>query len=239
MRAYGNITAAADEVHVWWVGLLRPESEVEDLLSLLTADERERAARFRFAEHRDRFIVARGTLRRVLGHYTGVAPESVRFEYGANGEPSLPGSEIRFNLSHSGDLAMIGVTRSREIGVDVERMRQSDDLLDIAERYFAPGEREALRGLPEEGRHGGFFRCWTRKEAYLKALGAGLSLDLQGFVVSLAPGEPAALLESEHGAAEVARWSLMAFEPHPDYAAAVAVEGASGEVRELREELGT
>ncbi|HLJ49453.1 MAG TPA: 4'-phosphopantetheinyl transferase superfamily protein [Bryobacteraceae bacterium] len=238
MRAYGNISAASNEVHVWWVELVRPEREVEDLLSLLSLDERERAARFRFAGHRDRFTVARGTLRRVLGHYAGVSPESVRFEYGANGKPSLPDSEIRFNLSHSGDIAMIGITRSREIGVDVERMRQDKDLLDIAERFFAPREREALRDLSEEEQRDGFFRCWTRKEAYLKALGAGLSLNLHGFVVSLAPGEPAALLDSEQGAAEAARWSLVALEPHPDYAAAVAVEGASGEVRELREELG-
>ncbi len=232
------MTASANEVHVWWVELVRPEAEVEDLLNLLSLDEKERAARFRFAEHRDRFTVARGTLRRVLGHYAGIAPESVQFEYGPNGKPSLPDSSLRFNLSHSGELAMIGVTRDREIGVDVERMRDDKDLLDIAERFFAPRERDALRALPEDERRDGFFRCWTRKEAYLKALGAGLSLNLHGFVVSLAPGEPAALLESEQGAAEVERWSLVALEPHPDYAAAVAVEGACGQLRELREELG-
>jgi 4'-phosphopantetheinyl transferase len=146
------------------------------------------------------------------------------------------GHPVRFNLSHSGDLALVAVTRRREIGVDVERLRRESDLLDVAEHYFAPRERATLRSLPEKDRCLGFFRCWTRKEAYLKARGDGLSMDLHSFTVALGPDEPAALLESSEGPGEVARWNLEELNPSPDYAAALAVEG-HGSVSVHQEDL--
>ena len=221
------ISIRHDEVQVWRVDLDRPAAEREQLYNLLSADERERAWRFSFAEHRNRYVASRGMLRLILSRYTGEAPERLRFEYHANGKPYLAGNTVRFNLSHSGRLALVGVTPDREIGIDVEQIRRDRDLLDIAEHYFAPQERAALRSLPQEDRYLGFFHCWTRKEAYLKARGDGLSMDLHGFTVSLKPNEPAALVDSVEGAAEVGRWSLAALEPQPGYVAALAVEGAS------------
>ncbi len=174
-----------DEVHIWRIDLAKPGNE-----QLLSADERDRANRFRFAMHRNRYISGRATLRIILGRFAGTAPERLTFEYTQFGKPFLPDSRIRFNLSHSEDLAVLAVTFDREIGVDVERIQQQKDLLDIAERFFAVPEREALRSLPVSDRAAGFYRCWTRKEAYIKARGDGLSLDLNSFVVSLLPQEP-------------------------------------------------
>jgi 4'-phosphopantetheinyl transferase len=224
-----------DEVQVWRVGLDRTAAELDRLYALLSPDERHRAWRFAFAQHRNRYVAARGALRLILSQHTGEAPERLRFEYEANGKPFLAGHSVRFNLSHSGRIAIVAVTCGREIGVDVEQIRRDGDLLDVAELYFAPEERAALRSLAERDRCYGFFRCWTRKEAYLKARGDGLSMDLHGFVVSLEPGRPAALLNSVEGPAEVARWGLAELHPTPGYAAAVAVEGANFHVMPWKE----
>ncbi len=232
MHSNNHISISEAEVHVWRVNLARPRPAGH----LLSVDERARAGRFHFERHRHRYTAGRSMLRRILGRYVDTSPNTLRFEYGANGKPGFGTGPIRFNVSHSGDLALIAIASGREIGVDVERIRRDDDLLDVAERYFAPQERVALRSLPEQERCSGFFRCWTRKEAYLKARGEGLSIDLHGFVVSLRPNEPPALLESVSGPAEVLRWTLADLHPHPDYAAALAVEGNECNVRLWQEE---
>jgi 4'-phosphopantetheinyl transferase len=218
-----------DEVHVWRAWLDQPASRLPTLLDTLTLDERARAARFHFQRDRARFIVARGVLRVVLGRYLEIAPNRLRFCYSPYGKPALAeefgGDELRFNLSHSDGLALYALTRGRELGIDLERIRS--DLADeqIAERFFSPREVATLRTLPPDLRVEAFFNCWTRKEAYIKAIGEGLSHPLDQFDVSLIPGGPALLLCTRPDPQEASRWSLQELPLGAGYVAALAVEG--------------
>jgi 4'-phosphopantetheinyl transferase len=218
-----------DEVHVWRVALDQPPDTKAVLLGTLSEDERARAERFRFERDRAHFVAARGALRCVLGRYLGAAPGALRFNYDAYGKPSLApefaGGELEFNLSHSHSLALVAVARGRAVGVDVERVRAEVSGPEIAERFFSPPEFAALRALPAAEQTRAFFDCWTRKEAFVKARGEGLSHPLDEFDVSLAPGEPAALLSVRNDPREAARWSLRALDAGAGYAAALAVEG--------------
>lgn len=168
----------------------------------LSPDEISRAARFIFCRDRDRYIAGRVRLRAILSLYTGVSPAAIRFRYGPNGRPEIDG--LRFNLSHTGDLALLAVGDGAPLGADIEALRPVS--LDVARRYFAPGEVDALMALPWRHRQSAFFRCWTRKEAYLKALGTGLATDLSSFTVTLTPDQPARLTTCASG--EAADWSL-------------------------------
>ncbi len=232
-----SISLSSNEVHVWRFGLSKPDEAILDYYELLSSEERARAERFHFSEHSKRYIVGRGTLRMLLARYANQAPAELRFEYTDHGKPLLRDSPIRFNLSHSDNLALFAVTLGRDIGVDIERIRRSDDLLTLADYCFAPEERSALRALTPQQRAQAFFRCWTRKEAYIKARGDGLSLDLHTFAVSLGPGEPAALLRTMDDPAEPSRWSIFALRPHTEYEAALAVEDRDRTVRVRGEEL--
>ena len=216
-------------VHVWRVSLDQSPSQIALFRKDLNDDERSRADRFYFSRDRERFIVARGILRAILGRYSNRAPESLSFTYSAHGKPALvPESDadrIRFNLSHSNGKALYAINRGREIGVDIEFIRGDLEAEQIAERFFSHSEIETLRALPPSLRKYAFFLCWTRKEAYIKARGEGLSLALDQFDVSLAPGEPAALLSTRSGSDEALRWSLRNLTPASGYAAALATEG--------------
>ena len=224
-----TIRLGSDEVHVWRADLTLSASRVESLEQTLSTDERERAQRFCFQTDREHFIVARASLRAILGCYLDVEPDELRFCYSPKGKPALSseslGGDLRFNLSHSDGLALYAVTRGREIGVDIERVRP--ELADgkIAERFFSPREVAALRALHPHLQLQAFFNCWTRKEAYIKARGDGLSLPLDQFDVSVVPGEPAALLNTTHDLGESSRWLLRQLFPGADYVAALAVEG--------------
>jgi 4'-phosphopantetheinyl transferase len=231
MHRHKHISIERNEVHVWMVNLAPAAIEAEPLYPLLSGDERVRAGRFCFVEHAKRYTVARASLRRILSRYTNVAPGLHQFKYGANGKPFLPNAAIRFNLSHSSDLAVVAIAHDREVGIDVEQIRRDNDLLDLAEHFFAPDERAALRSLSAEERYSGFFRCWTSKEAYLKARGDGLSIDLHAFSVSLGPNEPAALIASAEGPAELRRWRFAQLDLQDGYAAALAVEGRECDLR--------
>ena len=221
------LVLAKDDVHVWKASLDRNPTELDSLRQTLATDEQKRAERFRLNKHRDRFIVGRGVLRTILGMYLDRQPGQFRFRYTPYGKPELPVEEgaLSFNLSHSRDLALYAVTQKREIGVDVEFIREDVNLLGIAKRFFSEREYAQLRALPPSCRLQTFFDCWTRKEAFIKAKGEGFSLPLSQFDVSIAPGKPAALLRTEWNPDEVARWSLNSFAPAPGYAAALAVEG--------------
>lgn len=232
----GGVAALAlppDAVHVWRIDPAATAPAAE-LLPALEAEERQRADRFHFARDRDRFIVTRGMLRRILARYLIAAPEAVRFRYGSHGKPTLApdqnGTDLRFNLSHTEGLALLAVARAREVGIDVERVRPGFASEEIAERFFAPAEVRALRALPRDRQDDAFFACWTRKEAYVKARGEGLSIPLDQFTVSLAPDEPAALLRVATDAAETARWSLHDLAVGPDYRAALLVEGSGARI---------
>jgi 4'-phosphopantetheinyl transferase len=200
------------------------------LRGLLSEDEAARADRFHFAHDRNHFIVARGMLRVILGRYLRRPPAGLRFDYNAYGKPELraaaDGSRLRFNLSHAAGVALYCVADGRRVGVDVEYVREGAAYEEIAGHFFSERERASLAALPPEARARAFFNCWTRKEAYIKARGEGLSIPLDSFDVSLSPGEPVALLCTRDDALEASRWSLRELALGPDYVAAVAAEGA-------------
>jgi 4'-phosphopantetheinyl transferase len=218
-------------VDVWRIALDQPADIVADLRGVLAAAEIERAERFRVDLGANRYIVGRGAMRPLLERYTGVRAEELTFVHNEFGKPELPGSEIMFNLSHSHGIALFAVTRGRAIGIDIERIREEVTMDKIAERFFSPAEASALSALPGHQRAEAFFNCWTRKEAWIKARGHGLSIPLNSFEVSLAPGDPARLLATRPDPEEASRWSLLALDCEPGYAAALAVAGEIGEVR--------
>ncbi len=217
------------DVHVWSMSLDQPRARVDALLDLLSLDERERASGFHFSQDRRQFIVGRGVLRLLLSGYLHLPPTAVKLAYGAHGKPfvstPLRAGRLEFNLAHSHEIVLYAFARSRELGVDVEYVRQLDDYDQIASRFFSPRETAELRALPAVERLAGFFRCWTRKEAYIKALGDGLRHPLDGFAVPLAASPPARLLTVRGRADHLQRWTLRALSPAPGYEAAVAVEG--------------
>lgn len=227
----------AGEAHVWRARLECDKATLAELSKLLSADELERARRFHFPKDCNHYVAARGALRDILSRYVGVEPARLRFSYDQYGKPSLQGepndaplrsvgdAPLRFNVSHSQGVALYALTRGREVGVDIEFVREDFAGFDIAERFFSTREVSALRALPAEARTAAFFDCWTRKEAYIKARGEGLSHPLHSFAVSLAPGERAALLWTEGDSQEAARWSLIELFPGESYRAALAVEG--------------
>jgi 4'-phosphopantetheinyl transferase len=209
---------------VWRVPLDAPAQVVGRLRSLLSAEERTRAARFVFEADRRRFVVAHGTLREILAGYVGVAPASLTFASGPLGKPALvePRS-LRFNLSHSGGLALVAVALGREVGVDLEAHRPLPDLDALAECCFSPGERRALAAVPEAQRLVSFFDGWARKEAFLKLLGDGLARPLDSFDVTLSPGEPALLVRVAGDS--ISAWTLHSVQVGPGHAGALAIEG--------------
>jgi 4'-phosphopantetheinyl transferase len=222
-----------DEIHVWRVPLDEPGTPVQALHQLLSGDEQQRAARFHFDHDRRRFIVARGVLRTLLGRYLGLAPGQVQFAYNPQGKPALAEywqpSGLHFNVSHAGELALYAFTLHRLVGIDVERIRNDIEYLSIAARFFSAQENTALRSLPADLQLAAFFTGWTRKEAYLKATGMGLSLPLDQVSVALHPDEPAQLLSTPASpTGEFVPWSLHALTPRAGYVAALAVVGPIG-----------
>jgi 4'-phosphopantetheinyl transferase len=217
------------DVHVWRTSLELHTEHVQHLRQTLSADEIVRAERFYFEKDRQHFIVARGVLRMILSRYLGLDPRQLEFSYSAYGKPTLattPGRDwLRFNLSHSHELALYAIAHGREVGIDIEYMRDNVETDTLAERYFSPREVMTLRALPAFQRSAAFFTCWTRKEAYIKARGEGLAFPLDRFDVSLTPEEPPALLRTLGDPHEAARWSLQAPAPGRGYTAALVVEG--------------
>jgi 4'-phosphopantetheinyl transferase len=232
------LTLPENEVHLWHVSLALPTEGLANIGELLAPDEVERAARFRFKIDRDQFVARRGLLRAILGRYLGIPPRKVDFTYNGFGKPSVAHNPegLRFNLSHSGKLAIIAVIRGREIGVDVERIRKDVEIERISQGLFSGIERDTLQTLSPKNKPQAFFNCWTRKEAYLKARGEGLSFPLNRFTVSVLPGEKPRLLEALDDAAEIERWSLYHLAPSPGYVAALAVEGKGHHLRLWRGE---
>jgi 4'-phosphopantetheinyl transferase len=218
-----------DEVHVWRIALDTPAHLLGPLHYTLSQEELDRAARFHFEHHRRRFIVAHAVLRSILGLYLRCLPADVSFCHGDQGKPSLPeganAGDIRFNLSHSGEGALLGVTRGRDIGIDLEQVRPMPNLEELAGRFFAAGEVADLAAVAHSERCRAFFRCWTRKEAYIKALGLGLAFPLDRFRVSLKPGEPVRLLEVDGSVAKAAAWDLCELAPWEGYVGCAAALG--------------
>ncbi len=225
------------DVHIWRASLNQPASQVQSLLQTLTADEQQRAVHYHFERDRRRFIVGRGLLRAILGRYVHAHPSLQRFRSNPYGKLALDihadQEMLEFNLSHSSDLVLYAISRGRRVGIDLERIRPLSDVESIARRSFSPREYAVLHGLPESVKLEAFFTCWTRKEAYIKARGEGLSLPLDGFDVTLIPGEPAALLNTREDPQEVFHWSLHALPLGYTYVATLAVEGHSSHLSYL------
>ena len=218
-----------DEVHVWRAELDVGAFVLLRLRETLSADEQARAERFYSPVDRARYLAGRGILRALLARYLGTRAGDLRFCCNAHGKPALvPGSgteDLRFNLSHSHRLALFAFAFRHEVGVDLEYVRPFLTNDRLAERFFSPQEVTALRALPESARTEAFFHCWTRKEAYIKARGKGLGLDLASFAVSLAPSQLTNLLITCNDGPEAGRWSLRALTPGDGYVAAIAAEG--------------
>ncbi len=214
---------ADGDVHLWTVDLLAAPAEIERLGGFLADDERQRAARFHFDRHRRRFIVSQGMLRVVLARYLDRRPGEILFEYGPKGKPSLADDPVlHFNVSHSHERSVIAVSSTGALGVDIERVRHLPDADDIARRFFSRHEAEAYAGVAVERRAEAFFNCWTRKEAFIKALGEGLFLSLDRFDVSLVPGEPVEILSIDGDPDRAREWSLTELRPADGFAGALA-----------------
>jgi 4'-phosphopantetheinyl transferase len=217
----------ADEVHVWYASLETSQSTASWLATTLSKEEIDRANRFSFEQHRRQFIAGRGMLRAILAAYLGVGPSRVEIVCAEWGKPRLLGcnASLRFNLSHSEGLAAYALAWGREVGIDVEHVRPITDELSIARQHFSEREQNVLRNLVGAHRQRAFFRAWVRKEAWLKAVGTGLSYRLDRVEVTLGEDEPAQLLTVNDDASEAARWSLLELAPAFGYMGALAVAG--------------
>jgi 4'-phosphopantetheinyl transferase len=215
------------QLHVW-SGIYNEADQYSG--RTLARDEQERSEKFRFANDRGMFLYSHSLLRRLLARYACLLPEEIEFGYTKFGKPYLqqrPGSErIDFNLSHSGKVVLIGVTKNLPVGVDVEKIKPLADMSQIAARYFSDSEQSDLSTLSGAARTAAFYHCWTRKEAVIKASGEGLSMPLDTFRVSLLPGEPARLIKS----ADDRKWMLQDLSPADGYAAAAAAPVESIEI---------
>jgi 4'-phosphopantetheinyl transferase len=214
-------------VHVWAASLLVSLEAQREFERSLAPDERERAARFHFPIHRARFIAGRGLLRKLLGNYLGMEPRSLEFSYGPQGKPALRGSEatFHFNLAHSEDILLVAITRSGIVGVDVEQVRVLADVEELVARFFSATECAQFGNLPVEQKPLGFFNLWTRKEAWLKATGEGITHLLNQVEVSFLPSEPARLLRLPQAYLNTTSWSLYELAPRPGFVGALAFAG--------------
>lgn len=228
------------EIHVWSSDLDLDDEEVRRLGDSLSMAEKARASRFRFDRDRRRYIAGRATLRAILSTYIGARPESVEIVTDDHGKPALGRADrdgagpLRFNVTHSERLALYAVTAESEIGIDVEQVQPLPDADSIAEGYFSPVERAELRRLAEAEKPAGFYRCWTRKEAYLKAIGLGLAAPLDAFAVTLTATAPARFLHIEGDERTAARWALHSLEPAAGYQGALAIEAPGMAVHTAR-----
>lgn len=217
-----------NEAHLWRIDL-KPESPNTQIsFDILSPDERRRAEKYRFENDKKHFINARAALRQILSRYLNLAPKQIEFSCNRYGKPELNfknlDNSLNFNFSSSGKIALCAVTRKRKVGIDVEFIKGESANVEIAGRFFSPDEIEALKEIPAELKTGAFFSVWTRKEAFIKAVGKGLSHPLQSFSVSVEPDEITPSLTINDNL-ENDIWSLVSFSPHPDYAAALAIEG--------------
>lgn len=220
-----------DEVHVWRA-YLPVAPEIHSLARLLSEDERDRAARFQQPVDRHRFIGGRALLRILLARYLHAEPEDMRFTYGPYGKPMLPKRSLPgFNVAHSGSLVLVSVAMTEAVGVDVEQIRDEVDITQVASHVYSPQEHSAVAALPPAARRDAFFTCWTRKEAWLKACGAGLTIDPTTFSVPLSPIRSFEMMAPAAVSAKPDRWAVWDIDPGDSYKGAVAIQGIGWKIR--------
>jgi 4'-phosphopantetheinyl transferase len=208
------------DVHVWSADLNLDRQQIEEFSQFLTVQERQRAAKFINLMHGDRWIVARGYLRQILSQYLDLTPVQIAFTHGQQGKPELEGSPIQFNLSHSRDRAVYGISAKFPIGIDLEYIHPLP-AADLVDRFFSPVERAIFHNLPIDIQQAAFFHAWTQKEAYLKACGTGLSTPLDQIEVSIDPTTPAAIISAPIAGI----WQIQKLEISPEYASAIVIGG--------------
>jgi 4'-phosphopantetheinyl transferase len=214
---------SARDVHIWTISTKASDAMVGRLERILAKDEIDRALRFRFRHLRDSFVLVRGFLRHLLGQYLDLNPANICFSYGDKGKPTLCSeSTLQFNLTHSNGIAAIALTSDCQIGIDLEHMRRMHDMQQLADRYFCAEEAAEIMSLPPNDRERAFFRCWTRKEAYIKAIGDGLSIPLDSFRVTVQHDADARLIHAEGDSGAAKTWTLHDLVLATGYAAAVA-----------------
>jgi 4'-phosphopantetheinyl transferase len=228
---------APGDVHVWVTHINRPPNDIHRANAYLSSEERDKAQRFHFSADAERHIIGRALARRLVGHLLEVQPTALHFREDTFGKPQIVDAQnsrgLRFNISHSGDLVLVALTLGREVGVDVEQIDPTVELEEIAAHMFCPGERDDLMSLPPDQKLRGFFRCWCRKEAFIKASGKGLAMPLDQFDVALRRAEPVVVAAPRADATEQKQWTVRDLDVGPSHAAAVAAEGLDWRVKPL------
>jgi 4'-phosphopantetheinyl transferase len=223
MHAVCSFQLSNNEVHIWTMPARASGAVVAQFERVLSEDEAKRAARFHFSHLRDSFVITHGVLRHLLAGYLSLDPARICFNHGDKGKPGLASADnLKFNLTHSGGISAIAFTMGCQLGIDAEHIRPIEEMQPIANRYFSAKEAAELMLLPENEREAAFFRCWTRKEAYVKAIGDGLSCALDSFQVTLLPNMPPRLVHIGGDRVAAEMWSLHDLCVAPDYAAALA-----------------
>lgn len=223
------------QAHIWSAMLSCDTQKLKIFFDLLDANEQARAKRFHFEKDRNQFIASHGILRKILSGYLNVSPEKIIFSYNEFGKPFIANqSDIQFNLSHSKNIALIGVTKNYSIGIDIEYIKQMRDIDAIAERYFSAHEYSALKQLSTEEKQLAFFNGWSRKEAFLKAHGQGLSYSLEKIEVNLLANETAKFIAIHDANENISDWELYNLEPANDFAAALAIKGHLEKIQMLQ-----
>ncbi|MBS1518085.1 MAG: 4'-phosphopantetheinyl transferase superfamily protein [Bacteroidetes bacterium] len=215
-----------NDVHIYRINIPDHTDSIASLNELLSADEFSKAQRYKFPVDKQNYIICRGNLRKILSEYTNEAPQKIRFEYSDKGKPFLKNSEIFFNLSHSGERCVIAVSRAENLGIDIERIREVKDLLNISAKYFSETEFDLIKKSPPKIRTELFFRIWTLKEAFIKATGEGLSYPLKGFSVLLNAGDSHSV-NIRNRAEENDLWSLFSLECNEYYLSSLAIKSFS------------
>lgn len=216
------------DVHIWSTDLNLDSNRINEFTQFLTVQERQRAAKFINPIHGNRWIVARGYLRQILSQYLNLAPAAVVFTYGAQGKPAVDGNQLQFNLSHSGDRAIYGMSANVPIGIDLEYIHDLP-AADLVDRFFSPAEQIIFHNLPIEIQQASFFHAWTQKEAYLKACGTGLSTPLDQIEVSIDSRNPAAIIS----APTAGFWQIQKLAISTEYAGAIVIAGAYDKIKYL------